>query len=106
MSTSLTKTQTMEEMENSLSIPRGSLWKWPDFGHRFKELKGCTEETRIRAAAFAKEAIQWMEDLGHITDVSTSAAYDINDETRLLILVSANMPTGEYVQFKRWVEVL
>ena len=48
-----------EELELSLSIAKGSLFKKPEFGHRFKELArvSASENTRSQAESFAKEAL-------------------------------------------------
>ena len=94
-----------EELELSLSIAKGSLYKKPEFGHRFKELARvpASENTRSRAETYAKEALQWMLNYKHLRSVEVAATYDHND--RLLVHVECVAYNGDVIEFSRFVEV-
>lgn len=94
-----------EELELSLSIAKGSLFKKPEFGHRFKELARvpASENTRSQAESFANEALQWMLDYKHLRSVNAVATYDRND--RLLVHVECVAYNGDVIEFNRFVEV-
>jgi phage gp46-like protein len=101
----MTTAEIQEELELSLSIAKGSFFKRPEFGHRFKELRNAaaSEGTRRKAREFALEALQWMVDLKHLKTLSAAAEYD--DDNRLLVSVEATAFTGAAVSFSRFVEV-
>ncbi|PWJ70158.1 MULTISPECIES: phage GP46 family protein [unclassified Fibrobacter] len=94
-----------QEVELSLTVAKGSFFKKPEFGHRFKELLKAvaSENTRIRAVKYAEEALQWLLDIKHLKSVEAFASYDSAD--RLLINVECVAYTGKTITFSRFVEV-
>jgi len=101
--TTLNKEQILEEIKNSLTIRRGSLWKHPDFGNRHHELKGVTEKTRRQAEKWDRESLQWMIDLEHLKSVDVSATWGADN--RLYVVAECVTATLQPVTFSRWVEV-
>lgn len=101
----MTSDQIKEEVELSLCIAKGSFYKKPEFGHRFKELARCaaSEKTRRRAETYAKETLQWMIDVKHLKSLSCSAIYD--EDYRLLVTVECVPYIGKEITFSRFVEV-
>lgn len=101
----MTTAQLYENVRLSMTVPKGSLFKKPGFGNRLGELRTETasEDTRRRAETYAKEALQWMLDVGRAETVEASAVYD--DHERLVIAVEVVSPAGQNVAFSRFVEV-
>lgn len=94
-----------EEVQLSLGIAKGSLFKKPEFGHRFKKLARvpASENTRSRAETYACEALQWMLDYKHLRSVTADATYKNND--KLLVHVECVAYNGDVIEFSRFVEV-
>lgn len=94
-----------EEIEMSLTVAKGSFFKKPEFGHRFRELRKApaSEKTRRKTEQFALEALQWLIDYKHVRSVTATATYQRDD--RLLLHVEAVLYVGETVTFERFVEV-
>ena len=94
-----------EEIETSLTVAKGSFFKRPEFGHRFKELRNvpASEKTRRMAEQFAVEALQWLITYKHARSVTATATYVSDD--RLLLHVEAVLYVGQSVTFERFVEV-
>jgi len=101
--TTLNKEQIVEEIKNSLTIRRGSLWKHPNFGHRFHQLQGVTEKTRRQAEKWGLEALQWMIDLEHLNSATVAATWGADN--RLYVVAECMTATLQPVTFSRWVEV-
>lgn len=97
--------QIKEELEMSLRIAKGSFFKKPEFGHRFRELRhsAASEKTRLRAQSYARDALKWMLDLKHLLSLDVSAVY-VNDG-RLLVHAEAISFQNKIVTFDRYVEV-
>ena len=59
-----------QEVELSLTVAKGSFFKKPEFGQRFKELLKAvaSENTRIRAVKYAEEALELMLRKNHDYD--------------------------------------
>lgn len=94
-----------EEIETSLTVAKGSFFKKPEFGHRFRELRNApaSEQTRHKAEQYALEALQWLVAYKHVRSVTASATYVSDD--RLLLHVEAVLYVGQTVTFERFVEV-
>lgn len=101
----MTADQIKEEVQMSLTVAKGSFYKKPEFGHRFKELarEVASENTRSRAETYALEALQWMLDYKHLRSVDATATYAENN--KLLIHVECVAYNGNLIEFKRFVEV-
>lgn len=94
-----------EEIEMSLTVAKGSFFKRPEFGHRFRELRKvpASEKTRRKAEQFAVEALKWLIDYKHVRSVTATATYKKND--CLLLHVEAVLYVGKTITFERFVEV-
>lgn len=94
-----------EEMKTSLTVVKGSFFKRPEFGHRFRELRNApaTEMTRHKAEQFALEALQWLITYKHARSMTATATY-VSD-SRLLLRIEAIRYAGETVSLERFVEV-
>lgn len=101
----MTTAQLYENVCLSMTIPKGSLYKRPELGHRFAALANevASDDTRRRAEDYAQEALKWMRDSGRVRTVDASAAYD--DHDRLIVAVEVVSPSGQQVAFSRFVEV-
>lgn len=101
----MTTAQLYENVRLSMTVPKGSLYKRPGFGHRFNELANevASEGTRRRAETYAKEALQWMLDVERGDTVEAAAIYD--DQDRLFVSVELTSGAGQSVSFSRFVEV-
>ena len=101
----MNKETLLEEIEMSLTVAKGSFFKRPEFGHRFKELRKvpASEMTRRKAEQFALEALQWLVTYKHARSVTATATYLSDD--RLLLHVEAVLYVGKNVTFERFVEV-
>jgi len=101
----MTPAQLQDNVRLSLMVPKGSLYKRPDFGHRLNELSNevVSESTRRRAEAYAKEALQWMKEVDRAATVDATAVYDEND--RLFLHVEVTSRSGSSVVFDRFVGV-
>lgn len=101
----MTTAQLYENVCLSMTVPKGTLYKRPEFGHRFNELANevASDGTRRRAEDYAREALAWMLDTGRVQTVDASAAYD--DHDRLIVAVEVVSPSGQQVAFSRFVEV-
>lgn len=101
----MTTDQIKEEVRLSLSVVKGTFYKKPKFGHRFKELarEVASESTRSRAETYAAEALQWMLDYKHLRSVETTANYVDNDKLMLNVVCIAY--NGNVIEFNRFVEV-
>lgn len=95
----------LEEIKMSLTVAKGSFFKRPEFGHRFRELRNarCSETTRKKCEAYAKEALQWLVDYKHLRTLSTTAT--IVKDGVISVWVEGVLYTGKTVSFKRFVEV-
>lgn len=94
-----------KEVQLSLTIAKGSFFKRPEFGHEFKKLTRApaTENTRIRAERYAKDALQWLVDIKHLRSLDAAATYDAKD--RLMIHVECRAYNNKSITFSRFVEV-
>ncbi len=94
-----------EEIEMSLTVAKGSFFKRPEFGHRFRELRNarCSESTRRKCEAYALEALQWLIDYKHLRSVTAKAV--IVKDGRIELAVEGTTYVGKTVNFKRFVEV-
>ncbi len=94
-----------EEIEMSLTVAKGSFFKRPEFGHRFRELRNASasEKTRSKVELFALEALQWLIDYKHVRSVTATATYHSDD--LILLHVEAVLYVGKTVTFERFVEV-
>lgn len=101
----MTTAQLYENVRLSMTTPKGSIYKRPDFGHRFDELANevVSEDVRRRAETYGKEAVQWMLDVDRADTVESSAFYD--DHDRLIVRVELQSATGQTVSFSRFVKV-
>jgi len=101
----MTTDQIKEEVQLSLTVAKGSFYKRPEFGHRFKELirETVSEKTRSRAENYAVEALQWMLDYKHLKSVESTASYA--DSDKLLVHVVCVAYNGDVIDFNRFVEV-
>lgn len=101
----MTTDQIKEEVQLSLTVAKGSFYKKPEFGHRFKELarEVAPENTRSRAETYAVEALQWLIDYRHLKSVVSKASYD--DSDKLLVHVECVAYNGDVIEFNRFVEV-
>jgi phage gp46-like protein len=101
----MTLVQLKEEVELSMTVPKGSLYKRPEFGHRFKELarEVCSDLVVRCARAYALEALQWMIDLGH-ADSMQAISSDVG-AGRIYVSAEVFAKTGSSVSFSRFVEV-
>jgi len=94
-----------EEVEMSLTVAKGSFYKRPEFGHRFKELRNAvgSELTRIKCEAYASEALQWLISYKHAKSIKVNAFYVKSDCIKLNVEVVSYV--DEPVTFTRFVEV-
>lgn len=94
-----------EEIELSLTIAKGSFFKRPEFGHRFKELRNVagSETTRKKCEAYAVEALGWLVDYKHLRSVTAAANFIDNGKIQLNVECIAY--NGKQINFKRFVEV-
>ena len=101
----MTTDQIKEEVQLSLTVAKGSFYKKPEFGHRFKELarEVASENTRSKAETYAAEALKWMLDYKHLRSVESRATYA--DADKLLVHVVFIAYNGDVIEFKRFVEV-
>ena len=101
----MTTDQIKEEVQLSLTVAKGSCYKKPEFGHRFKELarEVASEKTRSRAETYAAEALQWMIDYKHLKSVVSTATYV--DSDKLQVHVECVAYNGDLIEFTRFVEV-
>lgn len=101
----MTSDKVKEEVQLSLTVAKGSLYKKPEFGHRFKELARvpASENTRSMAETYACEALQWMLDYKHLRSVTANATYVADDKLQLKVECIAY--NGAVIEFKRFVEV-
>ncbi|MBI3677400.1 MAG: phage GP46 family protein [Proteobacteria bacterium] len=61
----------------SLSVEKGSWFANPEFGARWKDLRGkITDDTPKRAIEICDEALKWILDLQRATKIEVSAAVD------------------------------
>lgn len=90
----------------SLTLPKGSWWFNPEFGHRFDELKKLTPQSERLAEEFAREALRWLIDTGRALSVEVSAERDRQQNpNRLLLRVRVTAARGELVEWQTFVEV-
>lgn len=102
----MTTAQLYENVRLSMTVPKGSIYKRPEFGHRFDELSNeevADESTRRRAETYAREALQWMLDVERGDTVEATAMYDEQD--RLFVNVELTGSAGQSVSFSRFVGV-
>lgn len=101
----MNKEKLLEEIQLSLTVAKGSFFKRPEFGHRFKELRNapCSEITRQKCASFAREALQWLVEYKHLKSVIAYAT--IVKDGIIEIQVECDAYIGETITFKRFVEV-
>lgn len=101
----MTTDQIKEEVRLSLTVAKGSFYKRPEFGHRFKELtrEVVSERTRSKAESYAVEALQWMLDYKHLKSVKSTASYA--DSDKFLVYVEGVAYNGDVIEFNRFVEV-
>ena len=86
-------------------MAKGSFYKKPEFGHRFKELarEVASENTRSKAETYATEALKWMLDYKHLRSVESTATYADSDKLQVHVVCVAY--NGDVIEFKRFVEV-
>lgn len=101
----MNKETLLEEIEMSLTVAKGSFFKRPEFGHRFKELRNvpASETTRQKCEAYATEALQWLVDYKHLKSLKANATVVSDD--KILLKVECDAYVGETITFKRFVEV-
>jgi len=89
----------------SLTVAKGSFFKRPEFGHRFKELRNvpASETTRKKCETYAIDALQWLVEYKHLKSVRASATVVSDD--KILLQVECYSYVGEAITFKRFVEV-
>ncbi|MDA8139534.1 MAG: phage GP46 family protein [Desulfobacteraceae bacterium] len=91
----------------SLNIPKGSFVFASDFGHRFYLVKKNTAQAPALLESLAREALQWLLDLGRAASIEVLAQRDpINHPNRLLLRGEVVQADGRRVPFEKFVEVV
>lgn len=88
----------------SLSIPKGSWWYNPNFGHELDSIKKITANLSADVETAVKNALQWLIDSGKIKDLSVSTGYD-EDAKRVKANISVKDNTGAEFKFTRFIAV-
>ncbi len=90
----------------SLNVRRGSFFARPEFG-----MRELPNKNTPRAAAlieqYAKEALQWILDLGRATSIAVEAERDpVNHPNRIILRGEAVQADGRQISFEHFVEVV
>lgn len=88
----------------SLMVEKGSFFARPGFGSRLRELsrEKNTGRARALAAQYAKEALQWLIDLGRATHIEAVAEHA---ERGVNLEVAVTQADGQMVTYNTFVEV-
>lgn len=88
----------------SIMVPQGSFFARPGFGSRLHELarEKNTERARSLAVQYAKEALQWLIDLGRATLVEAEAE---RSDRGVNLAVTVTQADGQIVSYTTFVEV-
>lgn len=88
----------------SLMVPLGGFFARPGFGSRLHELarEKNTERARALAVQYAREALQWLVDLGRATAVDVAAE---RAESGVNLLVEVTQADGQMVSYTQFVEI-
>ena len=90
----------------SLNVRRGTMFAAPYFGNRFHLLKKNTVRTAALAEEYAREALQWLVDIGRAVSVDVSAERDPeNYPNRMLLRGAVVQADGRRIPFEQFVEV-
>ena len=90
----------------SLSIPRGSWFFAPDYGHTFNELKKITKNVGAEVESRAKQATEWLINAKIFTNIEFVAVPIGGTAGRVELLVQTTDPQGRQVKFNSFVEIV
>lgn len=92
----------------SLEVEKGSFFQNPEFGSRLNILKRekLTDRTISLAKEYVKESLQWLLDIGRVTQIETEAERNTNDRNRLDIMVRVTQADGREISFDTFFEVV
>lgn len=88
----------------SWSIPKGSWWADPTFGHRFRELTKALPRYEALAVEYARQALQWLLNNGRLTAIDLTAMAD-RERNRMVLTGTLTAANGSQIPFEYFVEV-